>query len=1136
VQALISGDHNHSASPSPAASNNVDWLQEETNPDPSNAMLSSALAAPRADRGLTGFLSIIDWACEFVDVNRWKRYFCTLLDGKLRYYASPDAPLWLGEITLAGVTACANIEKDTVGYNRAAAKLNDSEMAELRRGAVFALVSDGHLYLFDTRSKKDTTVWIEHIRQHMPAASHVSGMENKKDGVKHSKEVEQTAHQWKEKTKQLGNRAWPDAFTLFGEPLRHLLAGETCGESAFFDHRFRSQTALALEPCVLVELHCESLLQRDLLESVMPGSMWMFLNNLLRHEPMERMNTEVDYILTAVNYMPFFHQLPTNVQRSMLEVCTCHAVPDGPSVVLGRYAGPFNATSSVPLYIVLQGKIEIYQGHTMLKEGIEALGQAGFQDIHRLFPQKVQRVHAEEAWGGPQLIQESDNQKLCRMLEEVVHEVDQKKVKALRSLIKEHIDSTTYTVVAEEGTHYLQIEQSEWSSIFAQVRNVVFRTSSLFRILQKTPRERTPQQAHLAACLLHGYVFFQQLPFRNILDLAYTITLITVEAGTVLAKEGTALNRVLIVLAGTATLHKSPSANNLRLPIGPGKNVTLEDARVFFGPVGLTICAGDSFGMAYVFAKGSTPSHSLVASSRCHLLQISAEDFRAKVGKFTNDFTPLPDAILVTIRKPAKARMPSESHDLAQCLGTVGLLRQCPTRLLDELKDYVTVEGADAGAILQAEGDKTQALNVIISGSASIHSHQYQGVTGPRGGDDNELGSPTPSDLSMKWGMCENVIQVGGSFGDLILTTGLPRSNTVIAREPCQYIRFDKDNIPALAFEDLRDFVASNQGVPPGLKKSPDVRSDYDLVQGAGFLSKFEYFRDYSLESMAKLSKIAEYLTFDKGDTIQTNNTTILGTFLFLVHGGKVELRPQEDVSSVLFAGLSLRNRPSNSETQRTSAVCSSVASACLKKIATEGFQDRSDVLKAVESALRKSSQLMSPEKKMVRSRSSVTHSLLDPTAGVEATKPMEEVSFLEYGKHFILGHAMAFERTQLVRINLAAWRGIVLEQVESELSSKVTFLSQMKAFASWKHKDLAALAARTKIVKFPKNAPVIMKGQALTTILYIVKAGACSLHGTLNLAGTQCVDMAADDKLYSTSRPQVASIDEDYSTKITNR
>ena len=148
----------------------------------------------------------------------------------------------------------------------------------------------------------------------------------------------------------------------------------------------------------------------------------------------------------------------------------------------------------------------------------------------------------------------------------------------------------------------------------------------------------------------------------------------------------------------------------------------------------------------------------------------------------------------------------------------------------------------------------------------------------------------------------------------------------------------------------------------------------------------------------------------------------------------------------------------------------------------------------------------------------------------------MDEVSFLEYGKHFILGHAMAFERTQLVRINLAAWRGIVLEQLESELSSKVTFLSQMKAFASWKHKDLAVLAARTKIVKFPKNAPVIMKGQALTTILYVVKAGACSLHGTLNFAGTQGIDMVADDKLYRTSRPQVASSDEDYSTRITNR
>jgi len=1103
---------------------------QNANPNPSNA--SRALAAPHASRGLSGFLSMIDWACEFVDVNRWKRYFCTLLDGKLKYYESRDAPACLGEIPLAGVTACAVIEKDTVGYNRAATQLNGSEMAELRRGSAFALVCDGQFHLFDTRSHKDTLTWTEHIRQHMPAASHASGLENEEDGANRAKELKQQARQWKEKVRRLGSRAWPDACAVFGEPFRHLLAGETCGESAFSDDRPRSQSALALEPCVLVELHCEGLLHRDLLESVLPGTMWMSVNNLLRPEPMERMNAEVDYVFTAVNYMPLFHQLPADVQRGVLEVCKCHVVPDGPSVVLGRYVRPFTATSSVPLFIVLQGKLEIYQGHTMLSEGIQALGKAEFKDIRRLFPQKVQHVHSEEAWGGPQLMQEMDNQQLCRMLEEVVQEMDQKKAQALRSLIKERIDSTRYTVVAEEGTHYLKIEQNEWSPMFAEVCNVVFRMSSLFRILQKPPRERTPQQAHLTACLLHGYIFFQQLPFRNTLDLAYTMNLITVEAGTVLAKEGTALNRVLFVLAGTATLHKSPGPNNLRLPIGPGKSVTLEDARVFFGPVCFMLREGDSFGTEAVFSSGSIPSHSLVASSRCHLLQISAEDFRAKAGRVGKDFTPLPDDIFVTIRKPAKARMTSESRHLAECLGKVGLLSQCPAGLLDELKEYITVEEADAGAILQAEGDKTQALNIIIRGSASIHSHQFHGMTAHRGGDDTDLASPTPTDLSMKWGMCENVIQVGGSYGELTLTTGLPRSSSVIAREPCQYLRLDKDKLPALAFKDLQDFVAGTQGVPSGLKKAPDVRTEYDVVQGMGFLSKFEYFKDFPVEAMAKLSKIAEFLSFDKGDTVQADQ--ILGPFLYLVHGGKVEVRPQKDVSSVLFAGQSLRGKPSKSET-RASPVCSSVVAACLKKIASEGFEDGAEVLKAVESALKKSSQLLSPEKKTPGSKKAI-HSLLDGTAGVETIRPMDDVSILEFGKHFVLGHAKAVERSQLIRVDWAAWREIVQAQLESDLSGKISFLSQMKAFASWKHKDLMALAARTKVVKFPKNTPIVAKGQALTTTLYVVKAGACSLHGILNFVGTQGVDMMSDDKLYRTSRPQVSSNEEDYSTKVTNR
>ena len=127
------------------------------------------------DEYLSGTMSMVDWSCE-LDMNRWKRYLCSLRDGHLRWYENKDAESHLGEIKLAEATTCAFINKNTVGYKRAARMLSEKELADLDKGQIFAILSHGRLHLFDTGSRKTTEIWVEKIRQHVankaPDVSH----------------------------------------------------------------------------------------------------------------------------------------------------------------------------------------------------------------------------------------------------------------------------------------------------------------------------------------------------------------------------------------------------------------------------------------------------------------------------------------------------------------------------------------------------------------------------------------------------------------------------------------------------------------------------------------------------------------------------------------------------------------------------------------------------------------------------------------------------------------------------------------------------------------------------------------------------------------------------------------------------
>ena len=1073
----------------------------------------------------SGVLAIIDWQCEY-DMNRWKRYHCELYEGLLTWSESKHATATVGEIKLCDATTCAKIDRHTVGYTRIAAMLDSKEMLDLNEGSVFAILCGQQCYLFDAKSKSSRDVWVKSIRDGIPSTNHNVSAEEQD-----AKKIAFRLSEWRARARK-GRAAWQNVGDIFGAPVRHLLEGETFGEVTAALNA-RAHTALACCSCVIIELNRKMLVQRDLWDFVMPGTMWMSLHQMLRPEPMERRNDEVDYILSAVNYMPFFHQLPPPVRRGFLELCKSCATPT--STVLGQYAKPLTATSSAPLYIVLQGKIEIYAGHMMLKESIRALGNVAFEEMQDLFPRKVLTVHAEEAWGGPQLIQDRGNQHVCRLQQQVIAETDAKKAKALRSAIKEQIDSTILTAVAAEGTNYLRIEQHEWERMFEEVDDYVFRMSTLFRILEKPPQDRTPMDARLSACLLHGFLFFQQLPFYNTLDLAYNMKLVTVDSGIVMAKEGVALDQVLFFVAGTASVHKSRGANNLRLPIGPGKSVTLEDARVFFGPVEYTVEAGHSFGTDTLYSDPPVPAHSLVASSTCHVVQILADDYRAHIGKYAQAFTPVEDSIFAIIAKPAEARNQSESHALLQCLRHVGILRDCPDGLLNELKNYLTVESAERGDILAAQGDTTPTFKIVVGGSASIHSHDShemddaspsmsdQGPSGP-------LSMPTPTDLCMKWGMCTGVVEVGGSFGELVIATGLPRKTTLIARGKCRLLSIYSERLPPLVFGDLKDFILLSQGVPVGLRKSRQSRSEHDVVKVMGFLSTFDYFKGHPQAAVADLAGIAEFRSYGVNESIQDDSTR--GTFIYLVHGGKVQVEKQKDVSKMLLVASPTRQRgrPST-EALKCVSLSTNVARDSLELLATGVFPHCEAVRDVMAEAVKKSAQLLSPAKKRSQSKQKIKRD--EEGSRAEGGKQRHDTGVLGCGEHFVLGRATALESAQLLRLDWAQTQAVLLQGQEDALKTVVSFLARTKPFACWKPKMLNALAQRTQLVKFSRNSVVVAKGQALTAMVYIVKSGSCSLHGTVVLRGSQGVDMLTDDKLYRTSRPNAGSGDAQTSRKL---
>ena len=1061
-------------------------------------------------------MAMIDWSCGY-GVNRWKRYFCSLVKGYLRWFQSKEAQLAAGEINLAMASTCVFIEKGTVGYDQVSEMLDDRERADLDQGQIFAIISEGQAHVFDTRSKHLTEKWVQAIREHIPATKVWRLSDWMHTPAIGASEVQQ----WHTKIRESAKLAWPEAMAIFGHPVRHVSTGDTFGETTDVMDGKRAYTAMAMDSCVLVQIH-HDLLSRDLWDLVVPGSAWTPLHDFLRPEPMERTHNEIDEALAAVEFLPVLSQLPLHVRRGILEKCRSH-VSTAEGAVLDRCTPPFNRNSAVPLYIVLQGKLEIYRGHTLLEGGICALSKVSFRDAAPLFPMRVQSVFSGEAWGGAELLREQSNLELLYLKMKALNDIDQGKTRETRSNLQERINAATYTVVASAGTTYITLEQCDWSRLFSEINDVVFRMSTLLNILRNPPAHRQPKQAHEMACLLHGHRFFQQLPFSDALDLAHSCTLMTVDAGTVLVKEGSSSNQILFLLAGTAAVLKSQSTNHLQLQIEVGITVTLEDAPIFFGPVISNLGTGDLFGCDQASSHQHLASSSLVATSRCQVMLFSSQDWE-HIGQPSSVFPNISDFDYLSTHRTGKRQSTSEIQSLSSSLSRFGLLRDCPAGLLSELTRFVKLQTVSRGAVLAPAGEMKPELCIIVSGSASIHIRQEEKsnfLASPT--NSWNLMVPTPSDLSENWGMCQSVIRVGGSFGELAVAISLRRDTTVIAREPCRLLMFESERMPSMVSQDLKDFLLSVSGVPIGLSKPHNVRSEYDIVKNVGFLSTLNFFKDLSADIVANVSKIASVVSFEKNSIIQTQQTDRM--FVHLLYEGKVELNPKKKGQNILLAVEGLRENAMDAgrvdAIRARNGISENIAMSCLAKIASETFPScQNHIKEIVEDAIRKSAEKFSPlifqePEKSRKSKLKAENPIASDTIASDTIQSVD-TAVLTDGDHFVLGQAKARERCRVIRIDWTTWQQILEHGSDCQVQSSFAAFSKLKLFSRWKSKNILALAERTKVIKLAKNARLTAKGQGLTDALYVVKAGSCSVRGTMGFqAGTVGAGMLSDDRLY---------------------
>lgn len=78
--------------------------------------------------------------------------------------------------------------------------------------------------------------------------------------------------------------------------------------------------------------------------------------------------------------------------------------------------------------------------------------------------------------------------------------------------------------------------------------------------------------------------------------------------------------------------------------------------------------------------------------------------------------------------------------------------------------------------------------------------------------------------------------------------------------------------------------------------------------------------------------------------------------------------------------------------------------------------------------------------------------------------------------------------RSQLIRMDLAAWEDLLASQEARELAENQAFLVSMRPFALWGRKDISHLASLAKRVEFEKGEKVVNAGHEPDALLIVMR------------------------------------------------
>ncbi|KAK9830455.1 hypothetical protein WJX72_011866 [[Myrmecia] bisecta] len=207
--------------------------------------------------------------------------------------------------------------------------------------------------------------------------------------------------------------------------------------------------------------------------------------------------------------------------------------------------------------------------------------------------------------------------------------------------------------------------------------------------------------------------------------------------------------------------------------------------RARFGEVAIELHTGDSFGERALTAAGERRTATAIASQPTQCMVLDKRDYlRLNSGRAKSQCSGV-DNLRTLLRIKPWHRKEEDIDSLLtelQAANLFGFTKSMDPRLHRNICRNAQYLRKNKDEVLFAQGAKGDAFYVILSGTVSLHIRDKDAAPPA------EAINGEPQDVLATYGPCVNVMQFGQSFGELALLHGMPRTGSVVAQEPTEFL------------------------------------------------------------------------------------------------------------------------------------------------------------------------------------------------------------------------------------------------------------------------------------------------------------------------------------------------------------